>query len=467
MILKNTSGQGVYLFASNRTTGAGLAGDQANITGAISKDGASENAFATANPTNIGGGLYWQPLSQAETNCNVFGMRWASATTDILIEPLVGFTDQGRIDATITSRAPSSTALSNATWTDAKAVFIDAAISSRMATFTYTAPSTPPTVVEIRTEMDANSTKLANLDAAVSTRSTYAGGDTGGTTTLLGRLTSGRATNLDNLDAQVSTRSAAGDAMTLTSGERTAIANEVEAQIINEADAEHVLTAITDKIASVNPDLGGLTLGAIASAVRTNLATELGRIDVTISTRASQTSLNTVVSKTNALPGDPVSAIDMDAAFGTVNATLGTISGYIDTEIAAIITALGTVQAKTNQLTFTTPNVVDASGTGGGGSGLTADDVWAHTPRSLTDKADFTLGATGLDSIPVAFTALPTTFRDWLIWLIYRHEDTEKVKVSDTASVIRVRGTDGDVVTEQDVTSGPTQITIGNVRTPG
>jgi len=35
---------------------------------------------------------------------------------------------------------------------------------------------TPPTVTEIRQEMDANSTKLANLDAAVSTRSTYAGG---------------------------------------------------------------------------------------------------------------------------------------------------------------------------------------------------------------------------------------------------------------------------------------------------
>lgn len=49
-------------------------------------------------------------------------------------------------------------------------------------------------------------TRLANLDAAVSTRSTYAGADTAGTTTLLGRLTTGRATNLDNLDAAVSTR---------------------------------------------------------------------------------------------------------------------------------------------------------------------------------------------------------------------------------------------------------------------
>jgi hypothetical protein len=43
--------------------------------------------------------------------------------------------------------------------------------------------------------------------------STYAGGDTSGTTTLLGRLTSGRAGNLDNLDTAISTRStyAGGD----------------------------------------------------------------------------------------------------------------------------------------------------------------------------------------------------------------------------------------------------------------
>jgi hypothetical protein len=94
---------------------------------------------------------------------------------------------------------------------------------------------------------------LDNLDAAVSSRSTYAGADTAGTTTLLGRLTSQRGTNLDHLDADVSTRlatsgytapdnadivaikaktdnlpaspAATGDAMTLTSGERTAIAN--------------------------------------------------------------------------------------------------------------------------------------------------------------------------------------------------------------------------------------------------
>jgi hypothetical protein len=82
----------------------------------------------------------------------------------------------------------------------------------------YSLAVTPPTAVQIRTEMDLNSTKLANLDATVSSRSTYAGADTAGTTTLLGRLTSGRSANLDNLDVAVSTRSshAAADVWAVT-----------------------------------------------------------------------------------------------------------------------------------------------------------------------------------------------------------------------------------------------------------
>jgi hypothetical protein len=54
----------------------------------------------------------------------------------------------------------------------------------------------------------ASSLGLSNLDATVSSRSTYAGADTSGTATLLSRVTSTRATNLDNLDAAVSSRMA-------------------------------------------------------------------------------------------------------------------------------------------------------------------------------------------------------------------------------------------------------------------
>ncbi|PKN36597.1 MAG: hypothetical protein CVU62_13850 [Deltaproteobacteria bacterium HGW-Deltaproteobacteria-2] len=83
----------------------------------------------------------------------------------------------------------------------------------------------------------------------------------------------------------------AGDKMDLIDAPNAtallAVANKVEAEIIDETDSEKVLIAITNKIASVNPDLSGLTLLAIAAAVRTNLAVELANIDAKISTRSS------------------------------------------------------------------------------------------------------------------------------------------------------------------------------------
>jgi hypothetical protein len=54
--------------------------------------------------------------------------------------------------------------------TDPRLDNLDATVSSRLPTSSYTAPTTPPTVVQIRQEMDTNSTKLANLDAQVSSR---------------------------------------------------------------------------------------------------------------------------------------------------------------------------------------------------------------------------------------------------------------------------------------------------------
>jgi hypothetical protein len=79
---------------------------------------------------------------------------------------------------------------------------IDAAISSRS---TYAGGDTSGTTTLLSRLTGTRATNLDNLDATVSSRSTYAGTDTSGTTTLLGRLTAGRATNLDNLDKAVST----------------------------------------------------------------------------------------------------------------------------------------------------------------------------------------------------------------------------------------------------------------------
>jgi hypothetical protein len=80
----------------------------------------------------------------------------------------------------------------------------------------------------------------------------------------------------------------------------------------------------------------------------------LSRIDQTIGSRATQTSVDTIddfidtevaaiKAKTDNLPSDPADASDIAASFASVNAALVTIAGYIDTEVAAI-------KAKTDNL---------------------------------------------------------------------------------------------------------------------
>lgn len=131
------------------------------------------------------------------------------------------------------------------------------------------------------------------------------------------------------------TAAQAGDAMTLTSGERTAIANEVEAQIIDETDSEKVLTAITDKIAAVNPDLSGLTLSAIASSVWSN------------GTRILTAGTNIVLAKGTGVTGlNDLSAAGVRSAVGLASANLDTQLDALPTN-AELATALGTADDAT------------------------------------------------------------------------------------------------------------------------
>jgi hypothetical protein len=95
MLLKNNAGQGLYLFAYDTVAGGPKTGDSANITGHYSLDGTTPpTVFATAHPTEIVGeaGVYWQPLAIAETNGGAVAFAWASSTTGVAIDPVIGFT---------------------------------------------------------------------------------------------------------------------------------------------------------------------------------------------------------------------------------------------------------------------------------------------------------------------------------------------------------------------------------------
>lgn len=105
MLFKNTAGQGLYVYAYDRTTGDAATGDAANITATISKDGAAPGATNDVNPTEIGGGIYHFDLTQGETNADRLAVIPVSATPDVVLDPMIVLTDAGRVDAAIGTRA--------------------------------------------------------------------------------------------------------------------------------------------------------------------------------------------------------------------------------------------------------------------------------------------------------------------------------------------------------------------------
>lgn len=102
----------------------------------------------------------------------------------------------------------------------------------------------------------------------------------------------------------------------------------------------------------------------------------LSRLDATVGSRATQTSVDTIddfvdtevaailaavdtevgaiKAKTDNLPSDPADASDIAASHASLASTLATIAGYIDTEVAAILAAVdtevGAIKAKTDNL---------------------------------------------------------------------------------------------------------------------
>jgi hypothetical protein len=103
------------------------------------------------------------------------------------------------------------------------------------------------------------------VDAKVSSRSTYAGTDTSGTTTLLSRVTSTRAGNLDNLDAAVSSRSTyAGGAVASVTANVNTNANATETAIKAKTDNLPASPAATGDIPSA-ADTAAATAAQITS----------------------------------------------------------------------------------------------------------------------------------------------------------------------------------------------------------
>lgn len=102
MLYKNTASQKIHIYAYDSTTGAAKTGDAGNITAYVSLDGTA-NAIDDTNPAEVDAtnmpGVYAFDLTQVETNCNSFALYAKSSTSNIRIEPIIGFTTHSDVDA--------------------------------------------------------------------------------------------------------------------------------------------------------------------------------------------------------------------------------------------------------------------------------------------------------------------------------------------------------------------------------
>ena len=111
----------------------------------------------------------------------------------------------------------------------------------------------------------------------------------------------------------------------------------------------------------------GAPAGASVSADVASIKTDTGTtIPATLATLAGyvDTEVAAIKAKTDNLPSDPADASDIAASFSSVSGTLSTIAGYLDTEIAAI-------KAKTDNLPASPAATGDIPS-----AGAIADAVW-------------------------------------------------------------------------------------------
>jgi len=175
-IYKNKASQKVAVFAYNSSTGAATTGDAANITAQISKDGAATAATNDVNPTELDAtdapGVYIFDLTQAETDADLVIIAAVSSTSNILLEPLLIYTEPEQREANVTAVSGDSAAADNieadydGTGYNKSASTIGTCTANtdmRGTDSAYT--GTPPTAASIRSEIDSNSTQLAAIVA--------------------------------------------------------------------------------------------------------------------------------------------------------------------------------------------------------------------------------------------------------------------------------------------------------------
>ncbi len=87
--IKNVAGQGFYCLAWDTAADEAKKGDKANITATLSKDGAAVAPLGDEEPVEIGNGVYWLNLTQAETDADALALIPVSTTANVVLDPVI------------------------------------------------------------------------------------------------------------------------------------------------------------------------------------------------------------------------------------------------------------------------------------------------------------------------------------------------------------------------------------------
>lgn len=319
----------VEFLAVDTATGLPKTGDSANITAYVSIDGGTVTALGDTSASELSStnakGVYRFDVTAAETNGTNLLFSAKSSTSGIELEPLEVWTKtpplargtaQAGAAGTITLAAGESSVTDFFKQARVKIIAGTGIGQARLIT-AYNGTTkvatlnrnwaTNPDNTSIYEVWDAESADPVNVDATISSRSTYAGADTSGTTTLLSRL---------------------GSAITLSGGAVTVgTNNDKTGYSLSAAGTQAIWDALTSAFT---------TAGSIGKWL-------VDKLDVVLSTRLASssytapdnTSITAIKAKTDNLPAAPAATGDCITASG-VRTAIGLASANMDTQLAVI-----------------------------------------------------------------------------------------------------------------------------------
>ena len=301
--------------------------------------------------TAIGGGLYSYTLS---TNNSAEGEYAAIfKTTDSTVDSqhipslwILGRAGVENLDAATSTRLPSSSytapANSDISAIKAKTDALPSDPADQSLVEAAIAALSIPTVSQIRTELDSNSTKLANLDTTVSSRLASSAYSAAPTTAQIATAVEGSL--LNEADGQAVLNAIVGAIGNTNLSEVSIVAavradlervggkiDSIPAAPTAAANATAVWSAATKEITggtvtTLTNSPSVPSAASIASATRTELTTELGRLDAAVSTRLAgsaytapaNSDVAAIKAKTDALNTDRLANVATTAIVGNL-----------------------------------------------------------------------------------------------------------------------------------------------------